>query len=98
MIKELERVEAELRRRERAELESLRAQLTLALRGSQMRPAHTDAAVPLVTSTAAPAEALPPPADAHPSASHAHRLEACAAFSIMLNVAALSAAIAIGAM
>eukprot|EP00965_Chrysotila_dentata_P146049 4824595-Pleurochrysis_carterae.AAC.4 len=70
---------------------SLRTQFTLALRGSNAQ-AH------LTGDSAAPSAPPPPIAEPRPSVTHMRRLEICTVLSVMLNVAALSAAIAIGAM
>eukprot|EP00965_Chrysotila_dentata_P053897 1788302-Pleurochrysis_carterae.AAC.1 len=88
MVQELERVELELRRQERAELEMLKAKLALSLRSKDGFDAARDKA----------AQPVPTPPENVPRPDHSRRLELCASLSVMLNVAALSAAIAIGAM
>eukprot|EP00965_Chrysotila_dentata_P252911 6210946-Pleurochrysis_carterae.AAC.1 len=88
MVQELERVELELRRRERAELEALRAQLALALRSKGISDAPHGGAT----------QHIPAHAEGARRPERPRRLELCALLSVMLNVAALSAAIAIGAM
>eukprot|EP00965_Chrysotila_dentata_P101052 3337550-Pleurochrysis_carterae.AAC.1 len=105
MMKELERVELELRRREREELLSLRAQLSAALGRHTGRMTEPPAsAPPSPPSAPPPPNALPLPsvrfrkAETQQSVTRVRRLEMCAELSVMLNVAALSAAIAIGAM
>eukprot|EP00965_Chrysotila_dentata_P026684 884828-Pleurochrysis_carterae.AAC.1 len=72
MVRELERVEAELRRRERAELMSLRAQLALVLRESV---AHSTVAG---NAAASAPDSSPSPSGPLPHASHPRRLELCA--------------------
>eukprot|EP00965_Chrysotila_dentata_P114619 3788281-Pleurochrysis_carterae.AAC.1 len=83
MIRELERVERELRERDRAEITSLRAQVA-ALAASQAQ------ASPSVQ----PPHRLPSDESSTPS----NRVQGRATLSILLNVADLCAAIAIGAM
>eukprot|EP00965_Chrysotila_dentata_P011630 380632-Pleurochrysis_carterae.AAC.1 len=81
MVRELERVELELRRREHAELLSLRAQLALALRGGSNANAATGN---IADSLPAPAPVAPvgAPPGCQPHASHSRRLELCAVFSV----------------
>eukprot|EP00965_Chrysotila_dentata_P072056 2380516-Pleurochrysis_carterae.AAC.1 len=69
---ELERVELELRHRERAELMSLRAQLALVLRGSAVHNATAGDAAASVPASA------PSPPGSPPHVPHSRRLELCA--------------------
>eukprot|EP00965_Chrysotila_dentata_P007934 258494-Pleurochrysis_carterae.AAC.3 len=72
MVRELERVELELRRRERAELVSLRAQLAHALRGSAAPNAAAGDVAASVSAPAPTAAAVPvaPPPGSPPHAAH----------------------------
>eukprot|EP00965_Chrysotila_dentata_P045142 1499706-Pleurochrysis_carterae.AAC.1 len=97
MVRELERVELERCELERSELAALKAKVAALVSALQRIPASYKAQPPLDASVTPPKSFL---SDSPPQRSESlpGRWQSCIALSILLNVAALCAAIAIGAM